>query len=109
MDKMIKSVKAKIDAVNEGHGSYEECREAQKELALFICRNGTERRSGKVVTLTPAAFLVLNKRDFPEGTLIRCGNYRVDCNGSRFECWSAKTLVRIPPSKIPRYIWEFIH
>lgn len=104
-------IRQQIRRVNGGRQvetDYAELRRLQQECARYLIEHHSqEMKSGrKIITIQRTMIRLLRIRDFDSNITIRCGKYRLTCNGFDPSVYDANTLKDV--RRKPIYLKEFI-
>jgi hypothetical protein len=104
----IQDIKAQRTRVNTGlnvESDYQKLRQLQKEFT-----NELVTKSGiNPINIYWATLRQLRPRDFPAGTKIRVGKYRIVCDGKYVsQVYHSETLKDLRTRDMPIYLKEFI-
>jgi len=98
----IKQQRARVNTGENVATDYRELRRMQKEfVASLVARK-------KNIGLHWTALRQLRPRDFPAGTTIRVGKYRINCDGRQTRVWHSETFKDLRSRDLPLYLKEFI-
>ncbi|MCP4371589.1 MAG: hypothetical protein GY797_26230 [Deltaproteobacteria bacterium] len=105
-------LKKAMRRINSGRGDLEkdwkEYRHLQAEFAEHLLAFAVNTVGEKKVLEIPRTILrLLAAKDFPQGTIIRTGKYRIDCNGLKTRVEDTNTWKTLNSSQTPLYLKEF--
>jgi hypothetical protein len=99
----IKRQRARVNTGENVETDYQELRRLQKHFT-----NTLVAQKGKIIGLHWTTLRQLRPRDFPAGTIIRVGKYRVTCDGRYAKAYNSKTFRDLRSRDMPLYLKEFI-
>lgn len=95
-----------------GEGTWDEFRALQRAYAaeVYMTKSYSSYKGNKYLRLDRSTLRLLNKMDFPEGTVIECGKYRITCRGRKTEAYTARGAIFRPlgVGEMPQYIHSFV-
>jgi hypothetical protein len=108
MEELRKQIKREYDRVNAGKGNWELYRQLQQELAKLLLQGALCHKGRHFLKLSRSDLWLLNKKDFPAGTVLAVGKYRIEVNGGKTTAYDNNTLATLYMHQMPQFLYRFV-